>query len=57
MIVILGGGFGGLATARELRRLVRDEIVVIDKKDRFSVGMANLWLMTGERTKPIERIV
>lgn len=55
MIVILGGGFGGLATARELRRLVRDEIIVIDKKDKFSVGMANLWLMSGERDKPIEK--
>lgn len=55
VIVILGGGFGGLATARELRKLIDDEIIVIDKKDKFSVGMANLWLMIGERDKPKEK--
>ncbi|RMF29043.1 MAG: NAD(P)/FAD-dependent oxidoreductase [Candidatus Nitrosothermus koennekii] len=55
MIVILGGGFGGLSTARELRRLTDEEIIVIDKKEKFSVGMANLWLMIGEREKPKEK--
>lgn len=51
-VLILGGGFGGLAAAKELRRLLDEEheIIVIDKKYKFSVGFANLWLMTGLRS-------
>lgn len=55
-ILILGGGFGGLATANEIRRLLPDnyQVVLIEKKKKFSMGLANLWLMVGERRSPEE---
>jgi sulfide:quinone oxidoreductase len=42
--------------ASHLRRLLPREhdIVVLEKKERFSLCMANLWLMTGERAVPEE---
>ncbi len=49
--LILGGGLGGIMTAAHLRRLTEPEhrIVVVEKNATFSLRMANLWLMTGER--------
>jgi sulfide:quinone oxidoreductase len=52
-VVILGGGFGGLAAANELRNSLSAsevKITVIDKKDWFMVGFAKLWIITGTRT-------
>ena len=52
-VVILGGGFGGLSAANELREhLPASEatITVIDKKDWFMVGFAKLWIINGTRT-------
>jgi len=52
-VVILGGGFGGLSTANELRNslsLSEVKITVIDKKDWFMVGFAKLWIINGTRT-------
>ena len=52
-VVILGGGFGGLAAANELRNSLSTsqvKITIIDKKDWFMVGFAKLWIMTGTRT-------
>lgn len=50
--LILGGGFGGLATARTLRTLLPQEhrIVVLDKAPAFAVGATKTWVMLGERT-------
>ena len=51
--VILGGGFGGLSTANELRKSLSEselKITVIDKKDWFMVGFAKLWIATGTRS-------
>jgi len=50
--VILGGGFGGIATANTLRGLLPADhaIVVVDESPRFHVGAAKTWLMLGERT-------
>ena len=50
--VILGGGFGGIAAANSLRRLLtaEHEIVVIDESPRFHVGAGKTWIMLGERT-------
>jgi len=43
-IVILGAGFGGLASANFLRKNLSNEhqIIVIDKKDYFLMGFVNL---------------
>jgi sulfide:quinone oxidoreductase len=52
-VLILGGGFGGLSAANELRNSLSSseiKITVIDKKDWFMVGFAKLWIMNGTRT-------
>jgi sulfide:quinone oxidoreductase len=58
--LILGGGFGGLTVATELReRLGREhEIVLVDRRERFYVGLRKLWVMAGiatleEGTRPL----
>lgn len=50
--VILGGGFGGIATANSLRGLLPSEhpITVVDDSSRFHVGAGKTWVMLGERT-------
>ncbi len=55
-ILILGGGLGGITAAANLRRLCAPEhrVVVIERSATFSLRMANLWLMTGERQHPEE---
>jgi sulfide:quinone oxidoreductase len=54
--LILGGGLGGVTAASHLRRLLAPEhrVVLIEKNETFSLCMANLWLMTGERQDPRE---
>lgn len=53
-VLILGGGFGGLAAAHELRaRLPANHTVrVVERHSAFSMGLSNLWVMTGERAHP-----
>jgi sulfide:quinone oxidoreductase len=50
-ILILGGGFGGLSAANELRQnLPRDiKITIIDKKDYFMMDLVKLWILNGTR--------
>ena len=51
--MILGGGFGGLAAANEIRKNLpasQIKITVVDKKDWFMVGFAKLWIINGTRT-------
>jgi len=50
-IVILGGGFGGLTIASELRKRLDKQykITLIDKNDHYMMGLAKLWIMTGQR--------
>lgn len=52
-VVILGGGFGGLAAAHELRQLLPtdDEIVLVARDERFYMGFAKLWDLG--RVRPI----
>jgi sulfide:quinone oxidoreductase len=47
--LVLGGGFGGIATAVELRRLLGDdhEIVLVDGKPEFAMGLRKLWELVG----------
>ncbi|MFY9301570.1 MAG: FAD-dependent oxidoreductase [Candidatus Nitrosotenuis sp.] len=50
-ILILGGGFGGLAAANELRGNIPDaKITIIDKKDYFMMDLVKLWIIKGTRT-------
>ena len=56
-IVIIGGSFGGLTTAHELRRLLgarRHEIIVISKDRRFVFIPSLPWVAIG--TKTLEQI-
>ena len=50
-VVILGGGFGGLAAANELRVVLGDghDITLVDRNDRFYMGFAKLWDLAGVR--------
>ncbi len=50
-ILILGGGFGGLAAANELRSNLADDvkITIIDKKDYFMMDLVKLWIIKGTR--------
>jgi sulfide:quinone oxidoreductase len=51
-ILILGGGFGGIAAGVELRRLLgdEDEVVLIDRKPTFAMGLRKLWELVGHAT-------
>ena len=50
-VIVLGGGFGGLAAAHELRRGLPEEhrVRLIAADDRFFVGFAKLWDLVGVR--------
>jgi sulfide:quinone oxidoreductase len=52
-VLILGGGFGGLSAANEIRKSLSSSqvtITVVDKKNWFMVGFAKLWIIKGTRT-------
>ena len=42
--LVLGGGFGGIAAAVELRRLLGDdhEVTLVDRKPEFTMGLRKL---------------
>jgi sulfide:quinone oxidoreductase len=48
-LLILGGGFGGLAAAHELRRAGDHEVTLVARDDRFAMGFAKLWDLAGVR--------
>ncbi|HXG76621.1 MAG TPA: FAD-dependent oxidoreductase [Gaiellaceae bacterium] len=50
--LVLGGGFGGIAAAIELKRLLGDrhEVVLVDRAERFSMGLRKLWELVGLAT-------
>jgi sulfide:quinone oxidoreductase len=49
--LVLGGGFGGLAAAHELRRRLpaEDEVTLVAASETFYVGFAKLWDLAGVR--------
>ena len=48
-VLILGGGFGGIAAARRLKQTLdeRDEVILVDRRDHFMVGFRKTWALTG----------
>ena len=51
-VLILGAGFGGLASANLLRKSLSQEecqITVVDKNQHFMMGLVNLWILSGSR--------
>lgn len=50
--LILGGGFGGLTVATELERSLgpEHEVVLVDRKEHFSMGLRKLWELVGHAT-------
>lgn len=62
-VVILGGGIGGVATARSLRKRLpgTDRIVLVDRQRDHVFAPSLLWLMVGHRTadaitRPLTRL-
>src|SRR5687768_17330359 len=51
-ILILGGGFGGIACAVSLRRLLpqNHKVTLIDRESSFTFGAAKTWVALGEQT-------
>jgi sulfide:quinone oxidoreductase len=49
-VLIVGGGFGGIATARRLKEKLapEDEVILVDKRDYFMVGFRKSWALVGE---------
>jgi sulfide:quinone oxidoreductase len=50
-ILILGGGFGGLAAAHQLRAGLESEhtVTLVDKQPLFLMGLTKLWIIDGRR--------
>ncbi len=54
-IVILGGGIGGIVTARELRKNLgpQHRIILIDRQPVYAFSPSFLWVMIGWRTPEV----
>jgi sulfide:quinone oxidoreductase len=52
-VVILGGGFGGITTALDLRRALGPEhaVTLVDRSPRFMMGFRKLWIVAGTGTR------
>ena len=62
-VLVLGGGIGGVATARALRRQLprQHRIVLVDRERNQLFAPSLLWLMVGQREaasiqRPLERL-
>ena len=49
-VLILGGGFGGIATAVALRARLEteDEVVLVERRPTFMMGLRKNWALLGE---------
>jgi sulfide:quinone oxidoreductase len=47
--LVLGGGFGGIAAATELKARLGDdhEVILVDRRPRFTMGLRKLWELVG----------
>jgi sulfide:quinone oxidoreductase len=47
--LVLGGGFGGIAAATELKTQLGEghEVVLVDRRPRFAMGLRKLWELVG----------
>src|SRR5215211_6053610 len=50
-VLILGAGFGGIATARRLKQTLdeKDEVILVDRRSHFMVGFRKTWALVGQR--------
>src|SRR5919109_3119403 len=50
-MAVLGGGFGGITAARELRTALpaQHEVTLVDEGGTFLMGLAKLWALDGRR--------
>jgi sulfide:quinone oxidoreductase len=62
-VIILGGGFGGIAAATRLRDLLppSDEVVLVDRRRDFVMGLRKTWAVVGlhpldEGVRPLSRL-
>lgn len=48
-VLVLGAGFGGIATATALRARLKpdDEVVLVDRADDFAMGLRKTWAILG----------
>jgi len=53
-VLVLGAGFGGVATAQALRQALpaEAEILIVDRRDRFGFGFRKTWAFLGH--EPLE---
>lgn len=53
-VIVLGGGFGGIAAATRLRDLLprSDEVVLVDRRRDFVMGLRKTWAVVGSH--PLE---
>lgn len=51
-VLILGGGFGGIATARRLKQKLgeTDEVILVDRRAHFMVDFRKTWALIGQST-------
>jgi sulfide:quinone oxidoreductase len=51
-VLVLGGGFGGIATAAALRSRLApaDEVVLVERRPRFVMGLRKNWGLVGSST-------
>ncbi|CAN5696436.1 FAD/NAD(P)-binding oxidoreductase [soil metagenome] len=56
-VIICGGGFGGVATAVALRRLVPGdlEILLVDRRTDFVMGLRKIWAALGTESLEVGR--